>query len=124
MAFEKLKNFALNARHFWWWSSWGSSEYRGPINPTGILLATPKTKTKYWLVLCEHVPYSHLLDVWDEESPEGVVVAGLNDTLEFMFWDAEKKELGGINAWCGPGTKEEQCHRSSRWRTLYATLRL
>lgn len=116
IAVDRLKRIAQSARRFSWA---GGEEYKGPIRPRGIVRISPKTKAEYWFVLCEHVSYDFLPDaLWDEVSPEGIILAPLNDTFEFLHWDGKIQEIGGINGLSGPATVAELCAPPSRWAPL------
>ena len=116
IATDRLKKIAKNARRFSWADG---EEYKGPVHPQGILTIPPRTKAKYWFVLCEHVPHEYLLDcLWDEVSPEGIIMAALKDSFELLRWDDAAQELGEIHGLSSPASVAALCAPPSRWRSL------
>jgi hypothetical protein len=78
----------------------------GPLAPVGIYLwmGSITTSFKYWFVLAERVPSEHLNEVWDDESPFGMITLELDNNLEFGDWDPVTKTFGQVCGSCSLDT--------------------
>jgi hypothetical protein len=99
--YKKLKEIALSASKFIWN---GGDAYLGPVNPKGIIIHTDcgHHTISYWFVLAENVSPEYLDEIWDGESPAGVILVRLDQNFEFTEWDTTTKTLGYINGNSSP----------------------
>ena len=108
--YNKLRAIALEAKRLLWN---GGDDYLGPVAPQGITIQTDCRNhgIHFWFVLADNVPPQHMGEVWDEESPAGVILAKLDNNFEFSDWNAGSQILGGITGDSSPGTITEYCDK-------------
>ena len=108
--YNKLKVLALEAKRFVWN---GGDDYLGPVSPRGITIHTDcrNNGIHFWFVLADNVTPQYLAQVWDEESPVGVILAKLDNNFEFSEWSPSSLTLGGITGDSSPGGIADYCDK-------------